>query len=98
MATLFVLIIGICAPLFAEGTKSDPSTKAQGPILSNAEGSEEARGVDMVFDTATVIIRKTNAFFQGNLEFTMPADTDKYNNRESYTENAIGQKVPKSTR
>jgi len=67
-------------------------------LFAEAEKSEEAKGVDMVFDTATVIIRKTNAFFQGNLEFTMPADTDKRKFGESYTENAIGRKVPNATR
>lgn len=49
----------------------------------------------MVPNTAVTVINKLNAFFQGNLEFTMAPDTGKY--KKDYMLNALGQKVPRAT-
>lgn len=90
-------IIGVCILSYAEETKSDASAKAGSPATSNTGGPKKPKSLDVPLDVATDIIRKTNAFFQGNLEIAMPPDTDKYKNKDNYTFNAIGQKVPKAT-
>lgn len=68
-------------------------------VYVNAEDAKpkEIKGLDVVSDTAVTVINKTNAFFQGNLEITMSKATDKNKNKNNYSVNAIGQKVPKST-
>ena len=55
----------------------------------------KTKGLDVVSDTAVAIIRKTNAFFQGNLDWTMPQEKDIYKN--NYTVDALGRRVPRST-
>jgi len=62
--------------------------------LANAQ-DDKTKGLDVVSDTAVSIIRKTNAFFQGNLEWTMP--TDKNNYKKDYTIDTLGARVPRST-
>ena len=68
-------------------------------VYVNAEDAKpkKVKGLDVVSDTAVTVINKTNAFFQGNLEITMSKDPDKNKNKNNYSVNAIGQKVPKST-
>lgn len=65
--------------------------------ICGASLAEEAKtkGLDVVTDTAVTIIKKTNAFFQGNLEWTMPAGTNNY--RNDYTINALGGRTPSKT-
>lgn len=65
-----------------------------GCCLANAE-DDKTKGVEMVPETAVTILKKANAFFAGNLEWTMPAGKDKYKN--DYTVNAMGNKVPAAT-
>jgi hypothetical protein len=74
-----MLAIALCLPGFAEEKKVVP-----------AKGIDEtASGI------VTNVFKKTNAFFQGDLEVTMSAGPKK--NKDSYTVNALGMKVPKST-
>jgi len=92
---IFAVLIGSCILSHAEEAKPDPSAKAQGSAPSKAEGPKKPKSLDVPLNVATDIIKKTNAFFQGNLEIAMPQDTDKYKN--NYILNAIGQKVPRAT-
>lgn len=68
-----------------------------GELCAEDEGSKEPKGLDVVSDVAVTLIKKTNAFFQGNLEITMPPDVDSNKNKDNYSSNAIGQRVPKAT-
>ena len=59
---------------------------------------EKVKGVDQTAsDIVTNVFKKTNAFFQGNLEISMSADNSRKKNKDSYTMNVLGMKVPKST-
>lgn len=60
-------------------------------------GAEEGnpKGPDVVLDTAVTVLRKINAFFTGNLDWTMPPGKDPY--KEDYTVDALGDRVPSST-
>ena len=58
---------------------------------------KKPQGLDLVTDAVAAAVTKANALLSGNLEFTMEQDRDKYKNRDNYTENAIGERVPKST-
>ena len=75
-----IFVALICGTLYAEDVKSV---------------EEKPKSLDLVSDTAVTVLKKVNAFFTGNLEWTMPAGGDKYKNY--YTVNALGQKVPDST-
>ncbi len=72
-------------------------TGACGGLYANGEGPKDPKSLDVVSDVAVTVIKKANAFFQGDLVITMPPDTDKYKNKDNYSRNAIGQRVPKST-
>lgn len=73
------LTLGVLFPVYGEEVKSG------GP-----------KGVDEVTsDVVTNVFKKTNAFFQGNLEITMTEDKSRH--KKDYTMNAIGEKVPKAT-
>ena len=63
--------------------------------MGYAEEEQKTKGLDVVTDTAISLIHKTNAYFQGNLDWTMPEGKDKY--EKDYTVNALGQKIPRST-
>ena len=59
---------------------------------------EKVKGVDQTAsDIVTNVFKKTNAFFQGNLEISMSADNSRKKNKDNYTMNVLGMKVPKST-
>ena len=60
-------------------------------IYLNAEETKpkEVKGLDVVPDTAVTVIKKTNAFFQGNLEFTMTGDAGRARNKNNYKYNKI---------
>ena len=72
-------------------------------ILASMIGSgisvcaEEVRvkGVDVVPDTAVAVLRKVNAFFAGDLTWTMSPDKDRY--RDDYTVDPLGRRIPRST-
>jgi len=64
---------------------------------ADGERLTEVKEFEKVSDLVTAVFTKTNAFFQGNLEFTMTEDKDKDKKKAGYTENAIGQMVPKYT-
>ena len=66
------------------------------PAFAEEEGV--VKSVEVVSDTVTAAANKTGALLCGKLEFTMSEDRDKYNDEKDYTTNAIGQKVPSSTR
>lgn len=68
-----------------------------GPLYAEEGAAKETKGLDIVSDVAISIIKKTNAFFQGNLDITMEQDADKYKKKNKYSRNAIGQKIPAST-
>jgi len=76
-----VVVIMICAPVYAEEEKEPIANKTQ--------------GVEIIPDTAATILKKLNAFFAGNLEWTMPADKDKY--KEDYSVDPTGMKRPRTT-
>jgi carbonic anhydrase len=78
---LIILTIALCIPGFAN------ETKAKSPKSID----ETASGI------VTNVFKKTNAFFQGDLEVTMSADNSRNKNKNNYTVNALGMKVPKST-
>lgn len=63
-------------------------------ILICAEDSK-VKGIDVVPETAVTVLQKVNAFFTGDLTWTMPAGKDKYKN--DYTVDPLGKKVPRST-
>lgn len=70
------------------------------PAHAADDGSSEAaepetKGLDMVSDTVASVFNKTNALLRGNLEITMSKDGQ--DTGQSYTTNAIGQRVPSST-
>lgn len=65
-------------------------------IPAHAE-EKKVKGVEVVTDTVTAVVTKANALLTGNLEITMSEDRNKYKNKDNYTLNALGQKVPKST-
>lgn len=60
-----------------------------------AEEECKTKGLDIVTDTALVIIHKANAFFQGHLVWTMEPDTGTY--KKDYTVDALGRRIPRST-
>jgi len=64
-------------------------------VSAGAEEKEPVKGLDMASDIVTAVFDKTNAFLQGNLVITMPAD--KPDTGQRFITNAIGQKVPAST-
>ena len=55
----------------------------------------KTKGLDIVTDTAVTVIKKTDAFFQGNLEWQMKPGADKY--KKDYTVDALGRKIPRAT-
>lgn len=59
--------------------------------------AEEAKvkGVDVVPDTAVTVLKKVNAFFTGDLTWTMPAGKDRY--RDDYATDVTGRRIPRST-
>jgi hypothetical protein len=63
-------------------------------IMVHAE-DQKVKNLDVVPDTAVTILQKVNAFFAGNLTWTMPAGKDIY--RDDYTVDPLGRKIPKST-
>ena len=76
---VLILAIGIYRPIFAEENVQENKTK----------------GLDIVSDTTVTVLKKLNAYFTGNLEWTVPEGTDKY--KKDYTIDALGQRVPNST-
>ena len=72
-----------------------------GLILAICMGAEvqaeetKVKGVDVVPDTAVTILKKVNAFFTGNLEWTMPPGRDKY--KDDYTVDPNGRRIPRAT-
>ncbi len=67
-------------------------------VSAYAEEKDPPKGVEMISDTVTAAANKTSALLCGKLEFTMSQDRDKYKDKDNYTINAIGQKVPTATR
>ena len=83
----YVVIIGttLCsAPSFAEEEKTP-------------ESQPKVQGLDLVTDSAAALISKGFAMLSGNLEVTVSTDTDRIKNKNNYTENVLGEKVPKAT-
>lgn len=65
-------------------------------VLAYADEGNKAKGLEMVSEMATTAVDKVNALLTGNLEITMSGGSDT--NKNEYTTNAIGQRVPVSTR
>lgn len=59
--------------------------------------AEEAKvkGIDVVPNTAVTVLKKVNAFFTGDLTWTMPPGKDKY--RDDYIIDPLGRRIPRST-
>lgn len=87
MALRIAAILLVVTALHAQ-TYADDAPQAQEP---------KVKSLDIVSDTAVTVIRKTSAFFNGNLDITMSSDADKYKYRNEYSVDAIGRKVPKAT-
>ena len=66
-----------------------------GMSMSAFAEDAKVKGVEVVPDTAVAVLKKVNAFFTGDLTWTMPAGKDKY--RDDFTTNPLGQKTPRST-
>ncbi len=64
-------------------------------ITVYAADEKKVKGIEVVPETVTAVVDKTNALLSGKLEFTMTEDRSKYNKK--YTVNALGNKVPAST-
>ena len=67
-------------------------------IGMNAHAVDEdakVKGVEVVPDTAVSVLKKLNAFFTGDLTWTMPSGKDIH--RDDYTVNPLGQRTPRST-
>lgn len=58
-------------------------------------GEEKTEGLEVVPDTAVAVLRKVNAFFTGNLEWTMPSGKDIY--KDDYTFDPQGRRIPRAT-
>ena len=82
-AVLFVIIAGMCLSAFSE--ENEP--KAQ----------DKVQGVDLVTDAAAAVVSKTFALLSGKLEFTMSSEEDRIKNKNKYTENVLGETIPKAT-
>jgi hypothetical protein len=69
-----------------------------GILLSNAPVCAEepkAKSIEIVPETAVTVLQKVNAFFTGDLTWTMPAGKDI--SKDDYTVTPQGIKVPRST-
>lgn len=66
-----------------------------GIVFAEEASENKVKGVDVVPEAAVSVLKKVNAFFQGDLTWTMPAGKDKY--KDDYTVNPLGNKVPSST-
>ena len=64
-------------------------------VPAHAEEEQKVKGVEVVPDTTVTVLQKINAFFTGNLTWTMPAGDSPYKN--DYTVNSLGNRVPRST-
>jgi len=66
-------------------------------VVSAAAFAEDTKvkGVEVVPDTAVAVLKKVNAFFTGDLTWTMPSGKDIH--RDDYTVNPLGQRTPRST-
>ena len=65
-----------------------------GPLYAD---EKKVQGVDLVTDAVAAIVTKAFAILSGNLEVTMPPDTERIKNKDNYKMNAIGEMVPKTT-
>jgi hypothetical protein len=66
-------------------------------LMGIAVYAEEAKvkSVEVVPETAVAVLNKVNAFFQGDLTWTMPVGKDKC--RDDYTVTPQGIRVPRET-
>jgi len=55
----------------------------------------KTKGVELVPDTAVTVLKKLNAFFAGDLVWTMPPGNDKY--KDDYVLDPLGRRIPRST-
>lgn len=62
-----------------------------------AQDERKAQGVDLVTDAAAALVNKGFAMLSGKLEVTVNTDNDRIKNKNNYTQNILGQSVPKST-
>ena len=83
---IFIIILSAAAHAEDSGSQQQPQEQKQKP-------PQEVK-LDMVSDTVTTVFSKANAILAGNMEITMPK---KVEDRDSYTINAMGQRVPKAT-
>ena len=78
---IIILAITICQTGFADEKK-----------VTAAKGIDETAS-----DIVTSVFNKTNALVQGNLNVTMSPDNTREKNKNNYTLNALGMRVPRST-
>jgi len=55
----------------------------------------KVKSIEVVPETAVTVLKKVNAFFTGDLTWTMPAGKNKY--KDNYTVDPLGHRVPSST-
>jgi hypothetical protein len=75
----FALISLSSIPAYAQDSKEEPKTKS----------------IEIVPETAVTVLKKVNAFFTGDLTWTMPAGKSKY--KDDYTLDPQGNKIPSRT-
>ncbi len=56
---------------------------------------DSTKGIDIVPDTTVTVLRKLEAFFTGNLEWTMSPEIKP--NKDDYTLDPLGREIPRST-
>jgi hypothetical protein len=81
LVTVFIIIVVMCGSIYAEEVK--------------AGSAEKVQGVDLVTDAAAAVVTKSFALLSGNLEVKMAVDADRVKNKKKYTENVIGEMVPR---
>ena len=66
-------------------------------VCAEEANETKAKGLDAITDAAGAVVTKAGALLTGKLEVTMPTDKDRYADKNNYSVNAMGEKVPKST-
>ena len=89
---VIVLSLAICAVGWAEEEATDTTAAA-----AEKPAEPKVKGLDMVTDVVGDVGNKAVALVSGNLSVEMEPGKDKTMNKNDYTYNALGQRVPKKT-
>lgn len=86
-----ISIVAMSLMVCAAGWAADETTTADKPA------EPKVKGLDMVTDVVGDVGNKAIALVSGNLSVEMEPGKDKTINKNDYTYNALGQRVPKTT-